>query len=138
MEAENVWNPEKEKTSETETNDNNSNNEYDNISVRGTPSSWMSPPKRITNITNVLERATIYTHLIKEDWLLLDLQQSQKFEKRIASTNVRAKFFAPEITPSLHIWRVWGINRKQLSKKRDAICGMYCYPHLPTVRRPHK
>lgn len=89
----------------TDYTNNNSKRKYENLIGRNSPFYWKSLPKYIINMTEYLERAKSYVHLIREYGLLVDLQKLQKVKKGIVSVFVGDKFsrkvIAPQNTPSL-------------------------------------
>lgn len=103
----------------TDYTNNNSKRKYENLIGRNSPFYWKSLPKYIINMTEYLERAKSYVHLIREDGLLVDLQKLQKVKKGIVSVFVGDKFsrkvIAPQNTPSLDPWCFWRwiIRRKR-------------------------
>lgn len=94
LEAKNSQN--QEKILPTYTSNNNSKTKDENLVTGHSQSGWQSQPKCIINMTLYLQSAKSFSHHIKEDWPLVDIQVLHMVEKHFCqsfwSTSICAKF----------------------------------------------
>lgn len=88
-----------------------------NVVARDSLFCWKSPPNGIINMTEFLKRTKDYTHVMKENGLLVDLLELQKYGQFLWSTSIRAKFVAPQRTPLTNLLCPWCDTPKNYKKQ---------------------